>query len=84
MQNMTRDNRFVGFVILATIAYLGVEYAIHQRELFNRWYADFSAPFTKHPGRKEWLRETLLREEHTIRPSVTAGTTDDCGGCDDA
>lgn len=54
---------FVGM----TFAYIGVEYLVERHNAFIEWRASFLAPFAKHPGRREFLHDTLIREEFNVR-----------------
>lgn len=80
---MRTSDRFVSFMVAATFAYLGVEYLIQKRERFAAWRAEFTAPFEKHPGRREFLRDLLTREEMTIKERKPVAVDANCG-CDDA
>lgn len=79
----TRSDRFLSVLVGAMVSYAFLEAAVayvrERREQFEAWRDKFVEPFMRHPGRREWLRETLVREEMTVKAPVT----DDCG-CDDA
>lgn len=85
----TANSRFLSIVVGSLVSYalleMTIAYARERHEQWQKWYESFVAPFMKHPGRQEWLRETLMREEMVVREPVTvpAATTDDCG-CTDA
>ena len=85
----TANDRFLSIVVGALVSYALLEtvtaYAKERRDNWRNWYASFVEPFRKHPGRREWLRETLNREEMTVRPSTmpAVAVENDCG-CDDA
>lgn len=70
-----RDDRFLSIVVGALVSYalleVAVAYARERRERWNEWYGSFVAPFRKHPGRREWLRETLQREEMIVKDRET-------------
>ncbi len=79
----TRDNRFVAFLVAATFAYVLMEATvrtlIEKRARFMEWRTAFVGQFERHPGRREWLRDTLRREEQTVR----ARATEPCEDCPD-
>lgn len=81
--NTIRGDRFLSVVVGALVSYAFLEatiaYVTERREQFNAWRDKFVEPFMRHPGRREWLRETLVREEMNVKTAVA----DDCG-CDDA
>lgn len=71
-----RDDRFLSVVVGALVAYALFEtvaaYATERRERWAAWFNDFTAPFIRHPGRREWMRETLLREEMNVKDRANA------------
>lgn len=77
------SNRFLSVIVGALVSYAfleaGIAYTRERRERFIAWRDKYVEPFIRHPGRREWLRETLMREEMTIKTAVI----DDCG-CNDA
>ncbi len=83
------NERFLQIVVGALVSYALLETAVaytkERRERWEAWYASFVAPFRKHPGRLEYLRDALNREEMTVRQPVTvpAAFENDCG-CTDA
>lgn len=76
-----KETRLVGVMVAATFGYVLMEYLIKRATDFNAWRSEFVAPFLRHPGRRDFLRETLMREEMTTRQVAVA---DDGCGCDDA
>lgn len=80
---METSNRQVAFVVALTLGFVITEALIRQRRQaaarLAEWRQTFIEPFVRTPGRREWLRETLMREEQTIRTTAAA----DCG-CSDA
>lgn len=72
--NMLRNDRFLSVIVGALVSYAFLEAAIaytkERREQFLAWRDQFTEPFARHPGRREWLRETLMREE--MREKVNA------------
>lgn len=78
-----RSDRFLSVVVGALVSYALLETAIayvrERREQFVAWRDKYVEPFLQHPGRREWLKETLEREEMTVKTRAI----DDCG-CDDA
>lgn len=81
--NGIRSDRFLSVMVGALVSYAFLEtfiaYARERREQFTAWRDKFVEPFVRHPGRREWLRDTLVREEMNVKAPVA----DDCG-CDDA
>lgn len=71
---MLRNDRFLSVVVGALVSYALLEatiaYAKERREQFLAWRDRFIEPFERNPGRREWLRETLVREE--MREKVNA------------
>ena len=63
------SDRFLSVMVGALVSYAFLEAAIaytrERREQFLSWREKFVEPFVRHPGRREWLRETLMREEMT-------------------
>jgi hypothetical protein len=66
-----RDDRFLTIAVGGLVAYaffeMGREYVKERRQKWVAWYSSFTEPFNRNPGRREWLRETLTREELTVR-----------------
>lgn len=60
---MSSDSRFVTLIVGAIFVYVGIEYLIERRRVFMEWRDSFLAPFARHPGRREFLRESLMLEE---------------------
>ena len=81
--NGTRSDRFLAVVVGALVSYAfleaGIAYVQERREQFAAWRDKFIEPFVTHPGRREWLRETLEREEMNVRVHAN-----ECEGCPDA
>lgn len=75
-----KETRLVGVLVAATFGYVFIEYLVKRAADFKAWRSEFIAPFLRHPGRRDFLRETLMREEMTTRK---VAISDDCG-CDDA
>lgn len=87
-----RDDRFIAVVVGGLVSYALIEGAIgylrDRREKFVMWREKFVEPFLTHPGRREWLSETLTREEMNVTPkhivdAATGNVSEDCG-CTDA
>lgn len=74
---MLRDDRLATVIVGALISYALLEtaraYAMERQERWRSWYASFVKPFMVNPGRREFLRESLLREEMTLRKVVIDG-----------
>lgn len=74
----TANDRFVYIIVGALVSYAMLEtaisYAKERREQWAAWFNAFSEPFIKHPGRREFLRESLIKEEMTI----TTRAANDC------
>jgi hypothetical protein len=60
---MNSNSRFVTLMVDAIFVYVGIEYLIERRRAFLAWRESFVAPFLRHPGRREFLRESLMLEE---------------------
>lgn len=82
---MKTTDRLVGFVVVATFAYVIMEAAarsmIEQRERFNEWKNSFVERYNRNPGHREFLRDVLIREEMHVKSNIPVA--DDCG-CPDA
>lgn len=95
MTRLDRLTTVASVTLLTAIVVHAALETIEERHLrFVQWRDSFLAPFINHPGRVEWLRDTLMREEMTIRdrhPKVELAARlverksvdDDCD-CDDA
>lgn len=57
------DNRLVYVIVAVMFTYIGIEYILERRAAFLNWRSEFMAPFIKHPGRREFLHDVLVREE---------------------
>lgn len=75
---MDKDTRLVGVIVAATFGYVLMEALIRRAATFNAWRRDYLAPFLQHPGRREFLRDALIREEMTTRKTTSP---DDCTEC---
>lgn len=73
-------DRLTAVVVAAMFGYIVIEYVAARMEAFDEWYKGFVAPFIRHPGRREFLRETLMREEMTVK--VKALPCEDCDNGD--
>ncbi len=72
-----KDDRFLSLVVGALVSYAlfdtFIAYTTERRQRWAAWFNDFTAPFVKHPGRRAWLRETLMREEMSVKDHANAG-----------
>lgn len=84
--NTTRDSRFVGFLVIATIGYVLMEAtyrgAQERRARFAAWRDAWMERYTRNPGHREFLRKVLMKEEMTVKPHQTALPTDPDCVCD--
>ena len=59
------DNAVVAMLVGAVASYMAVEYVGAKRREFLEWRVKWIASILKTPGKREYLRDQMMREEFT-------------------
>lgn len=72
----------VATIVGIAIVQMTVAEMQRRKQQFEAWRTSWLEPFRRHPGRRAFLRDVLVREEMRVK-SIPVALAEDCG-CDDA